>query len=527
MTDPSPPAWVRKRDGRLVPFEPDRISRALFAAAEAAGTADAFLARELADGVVHFLCRECEGATPTTEQVAEVVVKVVRELGQPALAEAFAAGQGRKLPAGSGYRTEDEGRLVLPFTPSTALPELLRDCARAYSLRAVFARDLVAAHHAGLLLLTGLEAPGELAGSVPGPPGDETDLAGALAEARATTAALVALDGLEDWPAPRGPAGLVAALLLGLRCTSLRAVLNLNTASPPPWADALAAGPLFHAAPVSKERGDRADDLLAELLRAAPGPWRVDWHLSAVDFRPERRLRLLRLARLALEGAPLAFVFDRPRRPVALAEGLHRQAPATLLTVGLHLPALASQPGTDDGERFLRRLGSLARLALSAAVQKRDHLRRLERARPAGAPAVTRGFLLDRARLVAAPLGLERAAARFAGGPELVGRALQRLREVLREGRAAQLEACMDGPFDQRLEGSEEVAGPAPAPRPGPVRDQLRATGEEGTLGLTLPEEGAGPEQVAEWLHLGWRSEVVRLRLLRPSPTQREMRFEG
>src|SRR5947209_10927711 len=89
MTDPVPPAWVSKRDGRLVPFEADKISRALFAAGEGLGRADAFLARELADGVVHFLALEADG-TPTTEQVAEVVVKVVRELGQPALAEAFA-----------------------------------------------------------------------------------------------------------------------------------------------------------------------------------------------------------------------------------------------------------------------------------------------------------------------------------------------------------------------------------------------------------------------------------------------------
>ena len=39
MTDhpsSSPPAWVRKRDGRLVPFEADRLSRALFAAGDTA-----------------------------------------------------------------------------------------------------------------------------------------------------------------------------------------------------------------------------------------------------------------------------------------------------------------------------------------------------------------------------------------------------------------------------------------------------------------------------------------------------------
>src|SRR5262249_18497257 len=42
--DMTPPAWVHKRDGRLVPFEPDKISRSLFAATEALGRPDAFLA---------------------------------------------------------------------------------------------------------------------------------------------------------------------------------------------------------------------------------------------------------------------------------------------------------------------------------------------------------------------------------------------------------------------------------------------------------------------------------------------------
>src|SRR5689334_6893843 len=45
MNDPLPPTWVSKRDGRLEPFEADKISRALFAAGERLGMPDAFLAR--------------------------------------------------------------------------------------------------------------------------------------------------------------------------------------------------------------------------------------------------------------------------------------------------------------------------------------------------------------------------------------------------------------------------------------------------------------------------------------------------
>src|SRR5262245_33459697 len=86
----TPATWIYKRDGRLVPFEADKISQALFAATESLGRPDAFMARELTDGILHFLTVENDGRIPTTVQVADLVVKVVRELGQPALAQAFA-----------------------------------------------------------------------------------------------------------------------------------------------------------------------------------------------------------------------------------------------------------------------------------------------------------------------------------------------------------------------------------------------------------------------------------------------------
>src|SRR5207253_183046 len=80
--EPAAPTWVRKRDGRTVPFEADRISRALFAAGEHCGQPDAFKARELADAVVHFLANEADDKVSTTTQVREVVVKVLRQFKQ-------------------------------------------------------------------------------------------------------------------------------------------------------------------------------------------------------------------------------------------------------------------------------------------------------------------------------------------------------------------------------------------------------------------------------------------------------------
>jgi hypothetical protein len=477
MTDPAPPTCVLKRDGRMAPFEADRISRALFAAAEGLGRPDAFLTRELADGAVHFLAAEYEGQIPTTQQVAEVVVKAVRELGHPALAAAFAADQAK----GRLARTQAVAR-------------------RDHSLRGVYTRDLTAAQEDGLLTLTDLDAPDRLAGRVADgwPP---------IADAAPTV-----LDGLDHFAAltGRSPADLAAAL------PDFGVVANLNTAEPPSWADPLAVGPLFTGQPRGVERErvvDLADALFDELL--AVGGGRIDWHLGEADFAPDRLGKLERLLRIP----SVCFVFDRPRRPVALAEGLDRRHRAALLRVGLNLPALARQGGLlADVDRFCQRLGSLARLALSAAVQKRDHLRRR-------VPELSRGFVLDRARLVVEPVGLDEVVRLYTdwglanGGAslELGRRIVGRLLEVLRhDGRLVQMDACLDGPAAFAATQRERVAGLTPWDEQASAISQLRAAGalhalaEGGTLALRRCEEPP-----AEVLQTAWRrTEVVRLRLV-------------
>ena len=457
----TPPAWVHKRDGRLVPFEADKISRSLFSATEELGRPDAFLARELTDGVLHFLSGDAEGKIPTTGDIAELVAKVVRELGQPALARAYADF------ARSGKNAAPAGRsrpISLQFPPTEPLSSVLTQCLEAYSLGAVFTRDLVAAHRDGLLTLTGLGAPLELAASAPAPP---VPLVERLLEARRYTAHVVALDGVEHVLARSAPspeeaaAGFARELEVGLRGTGLHAVVNLNAAAPPAWADELADGPLF-ASQVPAADPARLTALAGALLEAIPAGTaraRIDWHLSERDFAPESVVPLRRAARLAADGAALAFVFDRPRRSVALAEGIDRQPPALLLTVGLHLPRLVAGLGpAADPALFLQKLGSLARLALSAAVQKRDFLRRHASDRP----ELTRAFFLDRARLMVAPVGLESAVRSLTGKGLCDGKAtdfarqvVQRLRDVLREdGRACLLDACLDAPAGRRRAGA-------------------------------------------------------------------------
>ncbi len=563
MDTPQPPAWVSKRNGRLVPFEPDRISRSLFAATESLGKPDAFLARELADGVVHFLASEAEDTPPTTEHIEETVIKVVRELGHPALAQAYAASasNGHAAPdiplVPDGDRSRHPGvagQLVLHFGKDTPLADVLLECRRGYALHAIFTRDLVAAHADGLLKLTRLEQPDVLAGCVLGLPLRAGIALGAgIQEVSRLAGQFVAVDSPEYFLAEHGAKGVEQwgrELRQGLRQSQLEAVVNLNSAVAPPWAGELADGPLFAAQRHNAHPDQRT--LVAELLAEAllnDGRIRVDWHLGARDFAPASRERLRRFARRALEGAALGFVFDRPRRPIPLAEAMDRQHPALLLGIGLNLPRLAEQPGAAQPEPFLRKLGSLGRLALSAAVQKRQYLRRLDRDRPAAGPddpAVTSAFLLDRARLLAVPIGLETVVRRFVGnglcasdealtiGCQIIGR----LREALaQDGQSVHLQTCVDGPWAFAVEQSSgwpediDAAGLTAWDATAPTHAQLRAASglhaisQTGTVALFVPE-GTAPDKVIESLRMAWQqTEVVRIRLIQGRPGYRQLCF--
>jgi hypothetical protein len=536
----TPFAWVTKRDGRLVPFEADKISRALFAATETLGRPDAFLARELTDGVLHFLATDADGV-PTTDEIADTVIKVVRELGQPALSQAFAAGRRRgrgvaPAPALGPSLEELESWVEAGAAPEELARRAGARCLRAYALRQVFAPDVAAVHDDGLLTLGGLEAPFELEACALGPlsPVAETVRAG-----RSLAGHFVALDAPEHDLARQEiePGDFARALTEGLQATGLRAVLNLNCAVPPPWAGELAEGPLFLPqanAPATARLNTLADILAAECLdaRRAAGHLRIDWHLAEHDLADATASRLLRLARLAAEGAMLTFVFDRPRRPVVLAEGLDRTVPALLLTVGLNLARLLEHltgpvGGPPDVALFLRKLGSLARLALSAGVQKRAFLRRHAPHRS----RLARGFLLDRARLVLVPLGLNATARALLGrrparpdaSLDLARQIVEHLRELLlRDGGSCRLDARLDSSF--ALHAGPHAAGLAdltPADAAAPPREQLRAAGllhaaaGAGTAALVVPlDQALDPSGLADLIHFAWRhTEIVRLRV--------------
>ena len=322
-------------------------------------------------------------------------------------------------------------------------------------------------------------------------------------------------------------------LALGFRLTGLRAVVNLNCAAPPSWAGDLAEGPLF--------AGQR--------MRLRRNTWPLGGRFDAASFcvPTERRAGADRLASvrarlharsraasdddggIRVERGGRRFVFDRPRRPVSLAEGVDRQHPAVLLTVGLHLPRLAEQPGVDgDPTRFLKKLGSLARLALSAAVQKREFLRRQERFQERFYPrpgAAGRGPRRPRRRCRGVHrrrllLGQGVAGFRQADRADAARRSAQ-------DGGACRLATCLDGPDDFRLgDGTPtlgQVAGLTAWDATAPPKNQLRrrrrlARSRRGRHGGALLSDEPRPtaETVRDALRSAWKqTDVNRVRLLR------------
>jgi ATP cone domain len=524
---PGLPPWVKKRDGRVVPFDPDAIGKDLFSAAEALGRADPFLTRELTDGVLHFLAADCPESIPSTQWIADLVVKVVRELRQPRLAQAFAE-RARAQAAPAQPPPQPRGKTPL---------EVVRRSLESYSLETVFSRDLAAAHRDGLLALAGLEAPRELAAAVlttpePSATLQALQLLDAVLEAREGVAGWLALDGAECLELEKGSPPLPRLLMPVLQAAGLTARLHLNAADLPHWAMPAAHGPLFAdqvAAPPEDVLHAAASVVQAVLaLERSRCPFAIDWHLGERDFAADSDVArgdlLESMVRAALGEYPVTFVFDRPRRPLSLGPGLDRLHSYVLMAVGLDLPRLLEYTGiTDDVELFLRKVASLARLAVSAGVQKRNFLRESLHDTDADRSFLQRGFLLDRARLMVTPLGLDRSVRTLTGsglyedkaGLDLARRILQRLKEVLFEESSRRLVDCV-------LDASEGPAGGEPS---APARQQLAVagclhgvTGAGTAIAACTEDERLCVDHVVRLLEFAWRqTEVARLQF-QPRP---------
>ncbi|MCM8814948.1 MAG: ATP cone domain-containing protein, partial [Candidatus Omnitrophica bacterium] len=81
--------FIRKRDGRIVPFEKKKIADAIFKAAQSVGGQDRYLAEDLAEAVTVYLNKEFLGKIPTVEEIQDIVEKVLIKTGHAKTAKAY------------------------------------------------------------------------------------------------------------------------------------------------------------------------------------------------------------------------------------------------------------------------------------------------------------------------------------------------------------------------------------------------------------------------------------------------------
>jgi anaerobic ribonucleoside-triphosphate reductase len=82
--------FIKKRDGRVVPFDRDKITAAVWSAVQAVGGRDRDRAEQLAKEIVRSLSRKYEsGGIPSVEHVQDVVEKMLIERGHAKTAKAY------------------------------------------------------------------------------------------------------------------------------------------------------------------------------------------------------------------------------------------------------------------------------------------------------------------------------------------------------------------------------------------------------------------------------------------------------
>lgn len=527
-----PPSSICKRDGVVVPFEPDKLSRSLFAASESMGAPDAFLARELTDCIIHFLASETVVGTPTTSAVADLTAKVVRELGYPALAQVYAENIRRaheeRRPSPLNVEKASARVAFRPEDPFTVLERAAQIEMTNRSLDEVYPRDLVSAHRDGLLTLMDLDFPGELLGMVLSsqqPPSlDGWELLETLVQFRGVAGSFVALDCPEHAIVAREgipeemASQFLAILDRSLWLSHLHGVLNLNIAEPPAWGAPLNMGPLFQEFQREME-SERLDRIALFLLRRARKQT-VYWHLTERDLREAARHRLKEVVNQTLEREQIEFCFDRPRHPVILGPGIDRQTTAVLGMVGMNLPRFVEQlGGSVEPAIFLKKLASLARFAKSAGHARQDYLRK------AGRGPLHEGFLLERAVQVVVPMGLLEAVEKISSRDhdavaDLACRSLATIREALETDRPRTMAVTIDSPValqNLRREYENLSINLDYASANLPPRQQLRYGSDfhaaAGSGLMTLRMKRSDANELPELLRAAWKSAVARLKL--------------
>ncbi len=152
--------WVRKRDGRIVEFDTNKITEAVFGAVKAVGGDDHDLAVELTSVVVRYLKEYSKQNIPDVEEVQDAVEKVLIERGHAKTAKAFILYRDRRTrirDARSELMDVVEDILVetnrenanVGNSPSAKMLQIASAASRQYYLSRLIPEDMSLAHKSG------------------------------------------------------------------------------------------------------------------------------------------------------------------------------------------------------------------------------------------------------------------------------------------------------------------------------------------------------------------------------------------
>jgi anaerobic ribonucleoside-triphosphate reductase len=158
---------IRKRDGRIVPFEQEKIAKVIFKAAQAVGGSDREKAKQLSEQVVAIINERYDNKRiPTVENVQDIVEKVLVENGHYKTAKAYILyreehkrmrdAKSLLLNVGEvidGYISENEWRIRenanVDFSHSGLMWHGIGTITAYYALNYIYPKEIARAHSDG------------------------------------------------------------------------------------------------------------------------------------------------------------------------------------------------------------------------------------------------------------------------------------------------------------------------------------------------------------------------------------------
>ena len=151
---------IQKRDGRIVEFDVEKITTAIFKAVQSVGGDDLETSRQLAAKVADYLKNEKKVLIPSVEEVQDAVEKVLIENGHAKTAKAFILYRDRRtrIREGKTELMDAVGEILVETnrenanvgnSPSAKMLQIASAASRQYYLSRLIPEDISQAHRSG------------------------------------------------------------------------------------------------------------------------------------------------------------------------------------------------------------------------------------------------------------------------------------------------------------------------------------------------------------------------------------------